>query len=270
VRRDFIISSLSQIPDHAPELAEADLASAREVTAIGSQLVVDHRRGSVMDLSRFLVALHRTLFMGELTPICRGIVVARVLEQLEGSDWISVAADLAHGLNNAQLEGVGSAGLLALERALKSGCPERCEQGLERVRQVLSRRAPVELCDADGLWVVAEGWGVCAAEARRTVRHALPELRGRLGGTVIIAVSREETGTARGALVEHYRRCAEVLSKSGVETLERAARFGRVLLMPQEQLLPARAMSFTERAAAALTRVNEVLRPVRERIFAPA
>jgi hypothetical protein len=223
-----------------------------------------------MDLSRFLVALHRTLFMGALTPIRRGIVVARVLEELEGGDWITVAGDLAHGLNNAQLEGIGSSGLLALERALKAGCPERSDRALDRVQQVLAGRAPVEVSDAGGLWVVAEGWGVCAQEARRTVRHALPELRGRLGGTVTIAVSREESETSRGVLIEHYRRCAEVLSASGLETLERAARFGRVLLLPQEQLLPAKALTHTERAKGFLGRLNEALRPVRDRIFAPA
>jgi hypothetical protein len=269
VARDFIISSLCMVPENAPEL-EADAASAREITAIGEQLVADHRRGALIDLSRFLVALHRTLFLGELTPIARGIVLARSLEEMEGGDWVTVAADLAHGLNNAQLEGIGSAGLLALERALKAGCPERCERGLERVRQVLAGRAPVEVSAAGGLWVVAEGWGVAESEARALVRQALPDLRGRLGGSVVIAVAHEEAATSRGVLIEHYRRCGQVLSANGLAMLERAARFGRVQLLPQEQLLPAKALTYTERAMAVLARINAVLRPVRERIFEPA
>ncbi len=268
--RNFIISSLSQIPADAPELFEADRASAGEVTAIGTKLVADHKKGGLVDLSRLVVALHRTLFLGELTPIARGIVLARLLEEMEGGDWITVAADLAHGLNNAQLEGIGSAGLLALRHALRSGCPERCERGLERVEQVLAGRAPVEVSDAGGLWVVAEGWGVAESEARAVVRHSLPDLRGRLGGSVVIAVAREESATARGVLVEHYRRCASVLSAEGLEALERAARFGRVLLMPQEQLLPAKALTLGDKALALVSRLNAALRPVRERIFEPA
>ncbi len=267
--RNFIISSLSSIPDSVPEL-EADRASAGEVTAIGTQLVADHRRGHVVDLSRLLVALHRTLFLGELTPISRGIVLARTLEEMEAGDWITVAAELAHGLNNAQLEGIGTSGLLALRRALKAGCPERCERGLERVEHVLAGRAPVEVSDAGGLFVIAEGWGVAASEARAVVRKALPDLRGRLDGSVVIAVQRAESATSRGVLIEHYRRCAEALSERGLEALERAARFGRVLLMPQEQLLPAKAYTLGERTLAFFARVNEALRPVRERIFEPA
>jgi hypothetical protein len=270
VTRNFIISSLCHIPEDAPELVEADVASAKEITAIGTQLVADHRKGQVIDLSRFIVALHRTLFLGELTPIARGIVLARTLEEMEGGDWITVAADLAHGLNHNQLEGIGSAGLLALKRALKAGCPERCERALERVERVLKGRAPVEVSDADGLFVVAEGWGVSAAEGRTLVQQALPDLRGRLGGSVVIAVAHEEAMTQRGVLIEHYRRCAEVLSKTGLDNLERAARFGRVLLMPQEQLLPAKALTWTERALAFCARVHAALRPVRERIFEPA
>ncbi|MBK7857650.1 MAG: hypothetical protein IPJ65_03270 [Archangiaceae bacterium] len=267
--KDFIISSLCMVPEGELEV-ENDLQSAREITAVGEALVADHRRAGVIDLSRFLVALHRTLFLGELTPIGRGIVLARTLEEMEGGDWITVAAELAHGLNNAQLEGIGSAGLLALKRALKSGCPERCERGLERVREILARRAPVEVSAAGGLWVVVEGWGVTDAEARGLVQKALPELRGKLGGSVVIAVSREEASTSRGVLIEHYRRCGEVLSRTGLEMLERAARFGRVQLLPQEQLLPARALTFSERTLAVLSRINAVLRPVTERIFEPA
>jgi len=270
VSRDFIISSLCQVPVDAPELVEADRASAGEVTAIGTKLVADHRRGGVIDLSRLLVAVNRTLFLGELTPIARGIVLARLLEEMEGGDWITVAADLAHGLNNAQLEGIGSSGLLALKAALKAGCPERCERGLERVERVLAGRAPVEVSDAGGLWVVAEGWGVSESEARAVVQQALPDLRGRLGGSVVIAVAREESATSRGVLIEHYRRCAAVLSEQGLQTLERAARFGRVLLMPQEQLLPAKALTYADKAMAMLARLNAALRPVRERIFEPA
>lgn len=270
VARDFIISSLCSIPEDAPELAADDVASARGVTEIGVRLVANHRKGGVIDLSRFLVALHRSLFLGELTPIARGIVLARTLEEMEGGDWITVAADLAHGLNHAQLEGIGSAGLLALERALKAGCPERCERGLDRVRRVLHGRAPVEVSAADGLWVVAEGWGVSESEARALVTQALPDLRGRLGGAVVIAVAREESQTSRGVLIEHYRRCAAVLSPRGLELLERAARFGRVQLLPCEQLLPAKALTYTERATAMLARVNAALRPLTDRIFEPA
>ena len=266
--RNFIISSLSQIPD-APEFEE-DRTSVSEVTAIGTQLVASHRKGGIIDLSRFIVSLHRALFLGELTPIARGIVLARTLEQLEGSDWITVAAELAHGLNNAQLEAIGSAGLLAMKRALKAGCPERCERGLERVEQVLACRAPVEVSDAEGLWVVAEGWGVTASVARAAVQAAVPDLRGRLGGSVVVAVSHQEASTARGVLVEHYRRCAEVLSADGLEALERAARFGRVILLPQEQLLVAKALTLGERAWAAVAKVSAVLKPVTERIFVPA
>jgi hypothetical protein len=267
--RDFIISSLSHIPDDAPEL-ELDQTAAREVTALGTQLVASHKKGQVIDLSRLLVALHRTLFLGELTPIARGIVLARTLEELEGSDWITIAADLAHGLNNAQLEGIGSSGLLALRRALKAGCPERCEQALRRIEGVLAGQAPVEVSHAGGLWVVAEGWGVSEDEARGVVRQALPDLRGRLGGQVVIAVTREEAQTSPGVLVEHYRRCAEVLSAHGLQTLERAARYGRVLLMPAERLLPAKACTFSERALAFCARVSAALKPVREAIFEPA
>lgn len=269
VTRNFIISSLSQIPEDAPEL-ELDRAAAREVTALGTQLVATQRRSGVVDLARLVVALHRTLFLGELTPIARGIVLARTLEELEPGDWITVAADLAHGLNNAQLEGIGSSGLLALRRALSAGCPERCERGLERVERVLLSRAPVEVSDAGGLWVVAEGWGVSATEARAVVKKAVPDLRGRLGGSVVIAVAREEAATSRGVLVEHYRRCAEVLSQTGLEALERASRYGRVLLMPKEQLLPAKACTLAERVVAVLARLNAALRPVTERIFEPA
>jgi len=147
---------------------------------------------------------------------------------------------------------------------------QRCERGLERVDHVLAGRAPVEVSDADGLYVVAEGWGVSDEEAKRLVTQALPDLRGRLGGAVVIAVHRDEAATQRGVLIEHYRRCAEVLSRAGLETLERAARFGRVQLLPQEQLLPAKALTYTERAMAMLARVNAALRPVRERIFEPA
>ena len=270
VSRDFIISSLCQVPDDAPELAAADLESAREVTAIGSQLVADHRKGHVIDLSRLIVALHRTLFLGELTPIARGIVLARTLEEMEGGDWITVAAELAHGLNNAQLEGIGTSGLLALKAELKAGCPERCERALERVERELLGRAPVELSDAQGLWVVDEGWGVSAKDARALVHQSVPDLRGRLGGSVVIAVARDEASTSRGVLIEHYRRCAAVLSESGLQTLERAARFGRVILMPQEQLLPARALTAGERALGLFARAYEALKPVRERIFEPA
>jgi hypothetical protein len=102
------------------------------------------------------------------------------------------------------------------------------------------------------------------------VQQALPDLRGRLGGSVVIAVAREESATSRGVLIEHYRRCAAVLSEQGLQTLERAARFGRVLLMPQEQLLPAKALTYTDKAVAMLARINAALRPVRERIFEPA
>lgn len=267
--RNFIISSLSHIPDDAPEL-ELDQTAAREVTALGTRLVANHKKGHVLDLSRLLVALHRTLFLGELTPIARGIVLARTLEEMEVADWITVAADLAYGLNNAQLEGIGSSGLLEMRRALKAGCPERCERGLQRIDGVLAGRAPVEVSHAGGLWVVAEGWGVSEAEARAVVRQAVPDLRGRLGGSVVIAVTREEAHTSPGVLVEHYRRCAEVLSESGLEALERAARYGRVLLMPAEKLLPAKAYTLGERALAFCARVNAALKPVREAIFEPA
>ena len=126
------------------------------------------------------------------------------------------------------------------------------------------------MSDAGGTWVVAEGWGVEAAEAHALVTRAMPELRGRLGGAVIVAVSREEANTSRGVLIEHYRRCAEVLSKKGLDMLERAAKFGRVQLMPQQQLLPAKALTFSEKTVAWFNKVNAALRPVRERIFEPA
>ena len=124
--------------------------------------------------------------------------------------------------------------------------------------------------DADGIYVVAEGWGVSESEARALIALAMPDLRGRLGGAVVIAVAREEAATPRGVLIEHYRRCAEVLSEAGLETLERAARFGRVQLLPQEQLLPAKALTYTEHALAMFAKINSALRPLRERIFEPA
>jgi hypothetical protein len=270
VERDFIIGSMCMVPDGGLDFVETDSNAAREITDIGTKLVADHRRGGLVDLSRFLTALHRTLFLGELTPIGRGIVLARTLEEMEGGDWVTVSAELAYGLNNNQLEGIGSSGLLAMRRALKAGCPERTEQALVRVEQVLAGRAPVEVSDAGGTWVVAEGWGVEASDAHALVQMALPELRGRLGGAVIVAVSREESMTSRGVLIEHYRRCAEVLSQKGLDMLERAAKFGRVQLLPQEQLLPAKALTFSEKAMQWAAKVNAALRPVRERIFEPA
>ena len=45
----------------------------------------------------------------------------------------------------------------------------------------------------------------------------------------------------------------------------------RVILMPQEQLLPAKALSWLDKAAALWSRVDDTaIRPVRERIFEPA
>jgi hypothetical protein len=267
--RNFIISSVYLAGDDVPEAEEVH-DSVQRTLDIGTKLLADHSRRGVIDLSRLLNALHRTLLEAELTPVARGVVLARVLEELQGEHWITVASELAHGLNNAQLDGIGSAGLLALARALRAGCKERNERALDRVMDVLQHRAPVEISDADGLFIVADGWGVNEPDARQAVIQALPELRGRLGGCVVVAVDPKETTTSQQLLVEHYRRCAEVLSKEGLETLQRASKFGRVHLLPQSQLLAARAKTYGERAWAALAWLSQVTRPVRERIFVPA
>jgi hypothetical protein len=267
--RNFIISSVFLAGDDVPDVDEVH-SSVRETLEIGSRLLRDHSRRGVVDLSRLITALHRTLFEAELTPVARGVVLARVLEELEGSHWITVSSELAHGLNNAQLDGIGSAGLLAMARALRAGCPERNERGLERVMHVLEHRAPVEIADADGLFIVADGWGVNEPDARLAVKQALPELRGRLGGCVVVAVDPKEATTSQQLLVEHYRRCAEVLSKEGIEMLQRASKFGRVHLLPQAQLLAARQKTAGERAMGVLSWLGEVTRPVRDRIFVPA
>jgi hypothetical protein len=267
--RDFIISSVYLAGDDVPDSDQVH-ASVRETLEIATKLLADHTRRGVIDLSRLVTALHRALFEAELTPVARGVVLARLLEELEGSHWITVAAELGHGLNNAQLDGIGSAGLLAMARALRAGCPERNEQALERVMTTLQHRAPVEVSDADGLFIVSDGWGISAPDALQVVKQAMPELRGRLGGQVVVAVDPKESTTSQQLLVEHYRRCAEVLSKQGIEVLQRASKFGRVHLLPQQQLLAARTKSLGDRAHAALAWVASITRPVVERIFVPA
>ncbi len=266
--RNFIISSVYLAGEDVP-VTDVDQSATQRLLEAGVALVAQHRKCDVLDLSRLLTSLHRAMFDGELTPVARGVFLARALEELEGADWITVAAELSHGLNNAQLDGIGSAGLLALSRALKAGCPERCERALERVSHVLLHRAPVELSEAGGLFIVSDGWGVTEPSARQAVKQALPELRGRLGGCVVVAVDPKEANTSRALLVEHYRRCADVMTAEGIATLERAQKFGRIHLLPQEQLLAARAKSLGERARTVLGWVDAVIKPVRERIFVP-
>jgi len=126
---------------------------------------------------------------------------------------------------------------------------------------VLYGRAPVEVSAAGGLWVVAEGWGVAESEAREVVR------RGRcltcaaaLGGSpwsspvapveevrdLARRAHRAHTAAAPGALAQRASRCSSV-----PPVRPRAA-------LASEQLLPAKALTYSERAMAMLARSDAV------------
>lgn len=271
MERDFIISSLFNIS----ERETSDFPNTVfEVTHFGTRLVDSHRFEDLVDLSRLSTALHRTLFYGEtqFSPMTRGIIVARTLEQLEIQDAGALAADFAHALTFAQLECIASSGLLALRLAMKtSNASARHEHVLQTIEHVLEGRAPIEASDAGGFCILVEGWGVSENEARKVLRLAMPELRGRLGGSVVIALAKEEQATSPEVVREHYRRCAEVLSPAIRQSLSRASQFERVRFVPQHQLMPARQLTWMENALAVWTRVDALMiRPIRDRMFVPA
>src|SRR4051812_25989615 len=134
--RDFIISSVylagADVPDNKlPHL------SPRELLGLGAQLVRAHSRGEVVDLWRLYRALHRELIGPSLTPIARGVVLARALHELDRSARATLATRLVYELTDAQLLALSRSRLLALARA------QRCETSSQRLAMLLGRSSPV-------------------------------------------------------------------------------------------------------------------------------